>query len=245
MTQETFMTRPYASLAALCAAAFLLLQANGAAAQTPERRAIVVNGTGMSSTAPDRAQLSAGVVTQGKTAASALTANNSEMEKVFATLKSLGIPENRIQTSDFSVSPQYAPFQPNLPQPQEQKIIGYQVSNQVVVMVDDLSKLGGALDALVRSGANQAGGVSFTIANPKPVAEKSRRDAVADAMAKAKTLAEAAGVSLGAVLSIEESSGYTPGPRPMMFEAAKMSSVPVAAGETGITVNVTMTYAIQ
>src|SRR5437762_9845252 len=136
-------------------------------------RTISVSGEGEASGSPDQARLSAGVVSQAPTAAAALTANTAAMNRVFAALKTLGIPDNKIQTSNFSVQPQYPPYRPDAPEPRN-TIVGYQVSNQVTVIVDDLSKLGAALDALIRSGANQLGGVSFAIADPKPLAERAR-----------------------------------------------------------------------
>lgn len=208
-------------------------------------RTISVNGEGEVSAKPDQARLSAGVLTQAPTAAAALTANTTAMNRVFAALKTAGIPDNKIQTSNFSVQPQYPPFRPDAPD-NRTNIIGYQVSNQVSVIVDDLPKLGPALDALVRSGANQLGGVSFSIADPKPLAERARAAAVADATAKARTLASAAGVTLGPLLSIEEGSAVRPVPK---FEAratlAAQAPPPIAIGEDSVTVNVTMTYAIQ
>jgi uncharacterized protein YggE len=142
------------------------------------------------------------------------------------------------------VQPQYPPYRPDNPEPQ--RIAGYQVSNQVNAIVDDLTKLGPTLDALVRSGANQLGGISFAIANPKPLAEKARADAVADAMAKARTLAQAAGVTLGALISIQEGSVSRPVPVFAMARAvAAPAPPPVAEGEETVSVNVTMTYAIQ
>jgi uncharacterized protein YggE len=207
-------------------------------------RTISVSGEGEISGKPDSAHLSAGVVTQGPAAAAALTANTTAMNRVFAALKAIGIPDNKIQTSNFSVQPQYPPFRPDAPE--QRTIIGYQVSNQVSVTVDDLSKLGAALDALVKSGANQLGGVSFAIANPKPLAERARALAVADAMAKAKTLAAAAGVNLGPILSIEEGTAFRPVPKFAEVRTALAAAPPpIAIGEESVTVNVTMTYGIQ
>jgi uncharacterized protein len=207
-------------------------------------RTISVSGEGEVSGKPDQARLSAGVVTQAPTAAAALNANTTAMNRVFAALKTLGIPDNKIQTSNFSVQPQYPPYRPDAAEPRN--IVGYQVSNQVSVTVDDLAKLGPALDALVRSGANQLGGVSFAIADPKPLAERARAAAVGDAAAKARTLAGAAGVALGPLLSIQEGTSFRPGPVfALRTEAAAPSPAPVAIGEASVTVNVTMTYAIQ
>jgi uncharacterized protein YggE len=166
------------------------------------------------------------------------------MNRVFAALRAAGIPDNKIQTSNFSVQPQYTAIQPNLNNPEPQRISGYIVSNQVTVIVDDLANLGPTLDALVKSGANQLGGIAFAIANPKPLADRARAAAVADAQAKARTLAMAAGVTLGPLLSIQESGGGRPGPVFAMARAAQIGP-PVAEGEQMVTVNVTMTYAIQ
>jgi uncharacterized protein YggE len=235
-----------AAAAALLAGAIIALGA--APARSAESgafpRTISVSGEGEISGKPDSARLSAGVVSQAPNAAAALTANSNAMNRVFAALKEIGIPDNKIQTSNFSVQPQYPPFRPDAPE--QRNIIGYQVSNQVSVIVDDLSKLGGALDALVRSGANQLGGVSFSIANPKPLAERARAAAVADAMAKARTLAAAAGVNLGPLLSLQEGTAFRPVP---MFAEARAALAPtpppIAIGEQSVTVNVTMTYGIQ
>ena len=219
-------------------------ESRGAPAPDAPQRTIMVSGDGEVSAKPDQARLSAGVVTQAPNATAAMTANTAAMNRVFAALRMAGIPDNKIQTSNFSVQPKYssAVSGPNNPDPQ--RITGYQVSNQVTVIVDDLMKLGPTLDALVRSGANQLGGIAFTIANPKPFAERARAAAVADAQAKARTLAMAAGVTLGPLMSIQESGGGRPGP---VFALARAGQIgpPIAEGEQMVTVNVQMTYAIQ
>jgi len=207
------------------------------------QRTITVTGDGEVGSKPNQARLSAGVVTQAETAAAALNANSTAMNRVFAALRMAGIPENRMQTSNFSVQPQYAPFRPENPEPM--RIIGYQVSNNVTVTVDDLTKLGSTLDALVRSGANQLGGIQFMIADPKPLAERARTLAVADAAAKARTLAMAAGVTLGPLMSIQESTMNRPIPVFAMARAVAAEAVPVAEGEERVSVNVTMVYTIQ
>ena len=210
---------------------------------TIPQRTITVSGDAEVASKADQARLSAGVVSQAETAAAALNANTTAMNRVFAALKAAGIPENRIQTSNFSVQPQYPPFRPENPQPQ--RIIGYQVSNNVTVVVDDLTKLGPTLDALVRSGANQLGGIQFTIADPKPLAERARTLAVVDGAAKARTLATAAGVTLGPLMSIQETSSVRPIPVFAMARAVEAAGPPIAEGEERVSVNVTMTYAIQ
>jgi len=222
----------------------LCLPFAASAQQTPQRQ-IIVSGVGEVSAIPDQAQVSAGVVSQAPTADAALDANSDAMEQVFETLENAGIEESNIRTSNFSVSPQYEAFRDNNVNPR--RIIGYQVSNQLTIVVEDIDELGTTLDALVRSGANQLNGISFSISDPKPLEQEARRAAVQDALAKARTLADAAGVTLGPILSILEGGGASPPPLPMISfrEAALDSSVPVAPGESTIAVGVSITYSIE
>jgi uncharacterized protein len=233
--------------AAMAAAVALMTAATFSGAQGAEAmmppRTITVTGDAEVASKPDQARLSAGVVSQAETAAAALNANSTAMNRVFAALRAAGIPENRMQTSNFSVQPQYPPFRPENQEPQ--RIIGYQVSNNVTVVVDDLTKVGPTLDALVRSGANQLGGIQFTIADPKPLAERARTLAVVDGAAKARTLATAAGVMLGPLMSIQEVSISRPIPVFAMARAVAQEATPIAEGEERVGVNVTMVYAIQ
>ncbi|HSZ74053.1 MAG TPA: SIMPL domain-containing protein [Rhizomicrobium sp.] len=207
---------------------------------------LTVSGQGEAHGVPDEAQLSAGVVTQAKTAAAALAANSRAMNDVFAAIRKIGVPEKSIRTSNFAVSPQYAPYRSNGADDNAQRIIGYQVSNQVTVILDDVSKVGPTLDALVSSGANQANSIGFGIRDQKPLLEQARADAVKDAMARAQTLARAADVTLGPILSIQEDSGGYERPimaGKMAFAAAAPS--PIAAGEDTINAGVTMSWEIK
>jgi len=205
-------------------------------------RTLTVNGNGEVRAVPDQATLSTGVVSQAATAAAALSANSRAMNAVFDTLKRAGIAEKNIQTSNFSVSPQYGSTKPN----GTQHITGYQVSNTVTVLVDRLDRVGPAIDALVAAGSNQIDGPTFSIADPKPLLAKAREEAVKDATARAQTLAAAAGVTLGPITSIGENGGYTP-PQPMyrMAMSANAAPTPVAAGEESVSAGVSITWEIH
>jgi uncharacterized protein YggE len=205
---------------------------------------LTVSGEGTMKAAPDRAELSAGVVTLAPTAATALAQNSLAMNAVFAKLKSAGIPDKSIQTSDFSVSAQYQTYKTGSGSVL-QHIVGYQVSNNVEVTVDDPAKVGPTIDALVSSGANQLGNISFSIADPKPLLTQAREAAVKDAIERAQTYAKAAGVSLGPIVSIQE--GGSEAPRPMMRMMAGMvaSSAPIAGGEESVSANVSISWEIH
>jgi uncharacterized protein YggE len=205
-------------------------------------RAISMTGHGEVRSAPDMAQVTAGVTTNGATAAQALAANSSRMKNVFAALQKLGVPEKNIQTTSFFVSPQYTNGENNTPR----RLTSYQVNNDVTVRLEDIGKLGTTLDALVTAGANQMNGISFSIQNTAPVLEKARIQAIADARQRAETYARAAGVSLGPILSISE--GASEAPRPMYRMAAAFAAPgppPVAAGEQSVTADVSVVWEIH
>lgn len=219
--------------------ALALLMPGWAAAQE-QQHIITMSGHGEAHGQPDAAMLSAGVSVDAPTAAAALTDANKDMQTILAALKKLGVADRDIQTRNFSVHPQFANGNGQAPH-----VTGYQVTNQVQVRLADIGKLGATLDALVAAGANQINGVNFSIHDRAALLAEARVDAVADARAKAETFAKAAGVTLGAILSITENGNG--GPRPMVFAApmAKMASVPVALGEETINADVTITWEIK
>jgi uncharacterized protein YggE len=213
-----------------------------AADPTPVPRTISMTGHGEVRAAPDMVTVNAGVTTSAATAAGALAANTARMKGVFTALEKLGVPDKNIQTTNFSVSPQYTNGENNNPR----RLTGYQVSNDVSLRLEDVSKLGAALDALVTAGANQMNGISFDIRQPAPLLEQARTGAIADARARAETYAKAAGVTLGPILSISE--GGNEAPRPMYRMEQVMvtgSRVPVAAGEQSVTADVSLVWEIR
>ena len=231
-------------VAALAAAALIGPRPGISATDNAPPRVISVSGTGEVKTKPDMAIVSSGVTTEARTAQEALAKNNAAMTAVIAALKGAGIAEDDIQTSNFSVSPQYPPYQPN--QTTTPHISGYQVSNQVTARVKELAKLGSILDTLVNAGSNQIGGVSFDVNEPKPFLDDARKKAVADARAKAELYAAAAGVTLGRVVQISESTSIIMPPQPMMLEKGILSApVPIAAGQQTLSANVSIMYEIQ
>jgi uncharacterized protein len=211
---------------------------------------MILSGTGVVRSAPDMATISTGVVTQAETAREALDANTAAMEQLIAVLREAGLENRDIQTSDFSVSPQYVYSdrrdQNGYSLPPE--ISGYQVSNTVTIAVRDLDGLGVVLDRAITVGANTVNGISFSVADPGKLLEEARRRAFADARAKATTYADAAGVSLGSIESISEQLDYAP-PQPMLRAAyadmAQTESVPVEAGEMSYSVTATITWSIE
>ncbi|CAH1650620.1 26 kDa periplasmic immunogenic protein [Hyphomicrobiales bacterium] len=227
--------------AAALLAAPAMAQQNSPAQQPPR---ISVTGEGEVSVAPDMAILNLSVLREGETARAALTAANDAMKQVLTALKEAGIAERDLQTSGLSIQPRFA--QPGKDRNNEPKITGYTVSNALTVRVRKLAEAGAILDKAVSLGVNQGGGIVFAKDDLKPTLTEARKLAVADAIARAKTLAEAADIRLGRILEIEEQSGLS---RPMpygapMRMAASDASVPMASGENSYRTQVNVVFEI-
>ena len=201
---------------------------------------ISVSGEATVSVAPDLAQIDAGVTSEGKSARDASEANNAAMGKVLLALKGAGIAEKDYQTSRLSLQPQYAPNRSG-PSP----IVGYRASNRITVRLHEVARIAGVIDTLVGAGANDIGGIGFSVSNASKLLDEARELAVADARRKAEIYAKAAGVTLGAPLSISE--GGNPGPMSFRGMPAAMapSSTPVALGEETLQVSVNVSWAIK
>lgn len=201
---------------------------------------IVVTGEGRVEQAPDMATVSLGVTTQGATAAEAMQANAVGVQAMLDRLAAAGIAARDIQTTGLSLNPLWSNYDSGA----AQKIEGYAAANMVTVRVRALDNLGPVLDAAITDGANTLNGLGFGLADPEPAMQEARARAVADARKRAETLAAAAGVKLGHILSITEGGYASPAPLPMYKADAAMSAVPVAGGEIGVAVSATVVWAI-
>ncbi|MCB1842927.1 MAG: SIMPL domain-containing protein [Halioglobus sp.] len=212
-----------------------------------ELRRIVVNGSGSAEIAPDMALLTLTVNREAATARAAVTENSKAMAEVIAAMRKLGVAERDLQTTAFSIQPRYTHV-PRVSGSQQdtRKFVGYTVRNTLNVRLRDISKVGEALDQSVTLGVNEGGDIAFANDDPSAALEQARRQAVQDATARARTLAVAAGVTLGKVMEISEQSYYPVQPRPMMRAmAADSGEVAVAQGENSYQVSVNMSFAIE
>ncbi|AZO51498.1 MAG: DUF541 domain-containing protein [Mesorhizobium sp.] len=239
------MTRRLLPLMPLALAAAIALPAAAGAADSQAAPRIVVSGEGHATAAPDLALLTLSVMREAKTARAALDANNDAMAAVIAAMKSAGIKDRDLQTAGIQINPRYN--YTNKPDgSQEAELVAYQVTNTLSVRIRDIDKTGDILDKAVSLGVNQGGGIAFSNEDPSAAVTEARKKAVADAMAKARTLAEAAGVSIGRVLEITDQN-IAPPPMPINAKAfdAAGASVPVQAGENAYAVQVTVTFELK
>lgn len=200
---------------------------------------IVTSATAEARVTPDRALLEIGVQTRGTTAAAAAAENARRQRAIIDTLKALGIPNELISTSNFSVYPEMRQDPRN---EQVQRITGYNVNNTVRVEVRRIDQVGPIIDAVIAQGANVLNSLSFFASNTDDARRKAMAEAVARARLDAETLARAGGGSLGQLLEL---SDFNQGPRPvyggMMMARAQMADAaptPISPGEQQLQVTV-------
>ncbi len=211
----------------------------------PVVRTLNVSGNGQAYLAPDIAYIYIGVHTEKLTAAEAVAENTDQTQKLIQAIRDFGIEAKDIRTTNFSIWP-IDKFDPQSGAPTGDKT--YAVDNTVYVTVRDLEKLGDLLDTAVQAGANTVNSVQFDVSNKDAALKQARVDAVKNAEAQAKELAEATGLSIGEIQSISFVDNQYP-----VFDgkgggggmAAEAAAVPIQPGQLTFTVTVNITYEIK
>ncbi len=224
------------------------LACGGAWAKEPQReeRTLTVQGQGKVSAVPNVATISVEVSQEGSELDPVLTQVRKDMGRVLDAVKKLEIAEKDIRTDHFQVNPKLEYDKRGNP-----KRVGYGVSNRVTVKIRDLKKTGKVLTAVLGAGATTVQGPQFEIDNPQEVERQALAAAVSDGRLKAQTLAEAAGVKLGEILSLNPQQVAWPMPgRPRYAMKALMvdsaaAEEPISAGEQTLTGYVTIIFALQ
>ncbi|WP_406661673.1 SIMPL domain-containing protein [Methanolobus sp. ZRKC3] len=244
--QETSNNKLYYVLFALSIAVLLLAAVIYAGplvgSDQSTENTIFITGDAQTKIAPDTASLSIGVVIQSPTAKESSDENAILMSAVIKELKDLGLQDNEIKTSYVSVYPVYN-------YDGKRTIEGYSASNNVQVTTKNLDKLSEIIDRSTAAGANQIGGVSFTVSDEK---QKELRDellttAVDDASTKADQLADNLGVKIVGIKSSSINEGQIPS---VYYESAAVADeeraeTPIEPGETTVSLSVQVTYIIK
>ncbi len=201
-----------------------------------------VSAEGEVTRAPDIATLTAGVVTQASSAASAMAENARRMAAAVAALKRAGVADKDIRTASISLQPQYRYAEGQAP-----TITGYQASNQLSVVFRDIARAGPILDVLVGQGVNQISGPDFTLEHPDAALDEARAQAMQKARARAEVYARASGLGIKRIVAIGETGGYVPPqpPRPYMMARADKASTELQPGEQKIGVTLQVTFELQ
>lgn len=190
-------------LLALILTLMLLLPAVSLAEHTAADGAtITVTGSAVVTLQADYAQVSVGVSTSAKTVDEASQKNSAAIHTVIAALKAAGVKEEDIATSNYSVHAEY-----DYGSLGGQKLSGYNVTNQLNVIIRDMEHIGATLDKATAAGANNIYNIQFLSTKADEAQDEATAYAVQDAMRRAKLLAEAAGLTLGSIVSISDSTG--------------------------------------
>ena len=208
--------------------------------ETPAQHTITVSASGRITVVPDVARVNLGVTITKSTVKAARDAGAKSMTDIIAALKALGIAEADIQTTNLSLYPQYGSGS-------APKVVGYQISEQIQVTVRDLDKAGDVIDTATAKGATDVHGISFELADPVKAQNDARAAAVEAARVSAQAMASAGKVSLGAVVSITDST--QPWPIPYYGYGAQRGAVtdlatPVQPGTQDMNATVTVVFAI-
>ncbi|MBM3257141.1 MAG: DUF541 domain-containing protein [Candidatus Liptonbacteria bacterium] len=211
-------------------------------------RTITVAAEGKTLVAPDIAELSFSVVSQGKNPDELTESNNQKMNAVNKFVKGEGIGEKDMKTTSYTLVPNYQ-FNPTT---QRNFITGYTLTQTLTIKVRELAKVAKIIAGLTPLGVNQVGGVSFMVEDEERPLAEARKNAFEKAQAKAEEMARASGVSLGKVVSVTE---YVPGPIPYyaygMGGAAEVKGAPaptvptIEPGTTEVKLNVQLIYELR
>lgn len=203
------------------------------------REGVLVSGTGQVFGMPDVLRADFGAEARAATVDEALRKANNALTRIRDALVHGGVDRADIQTADVAIFPRYA---------RGGGIIGYQVSHRLTVKIRDLDKAGVIIGAAVAAGGNAArlSRVSFAIEDDSALLAEARRQAFADAKAKAQLYAELAARQLGQVVSVTETVRQA---QPYTELAAGGAPAPVdlaiEPGQQRLAVTVTVEWAFR
>ncbi len=190
---------------------------------------VIVSGDATVQARPDRATISVAVVTQGRSALEAQQENARRSEAVGRAVKASAGAGAEVQTSGYSLQPQY-----NYRENQPPTIRGYEARNTVVVTLDDLTKVGPVIDAASGAGANNVDSLAFSLRRDRPARDEALAGATREALNKARVIAGALGGRVVRILEVQESGD---GPRPIpLYRVQESVTVARTAAQTPVAV---------
>jgi uncharacterized protein YggE len=220
----------------------ILLVTLGAATLFAQSQPRTVQATGSATVTatPDQAQIDVGVVTNGSTAQDSAQQNATMTTAVLTAVKAVLGSAGTVQTVNYSVNPRYSttPGQNNM-------IVGYQTNNSVRVTTNDLTIIGKLIDAANQAGANSVGNLSFGLQDSEPKIQQALAAATKQAMSHAGAIAAGLGATLGAVVTAQQGSAYSPVLVPVAGAAGVAASTPVQTGTVNVYASVTVTVSLQ
>lgn len=214
----------------LVARAFGPLPISVSSTVSSQQNLFTAEGRSEITTIPDQATVTLGIDIGRPTVAQAQNDANEVMNSISEGLKELGIEDEDIATQNYNIYPDYN-FEPG-----QRQISGYRVNANLVVTVDEFENLNSAIDIATSLGANQVGGINFTLSKDREdeLRKQAREEAIANAKESAQELARLSGVRLGKVINVEESKGTPMYPQPFAARDVAVLSVEPESAPTNI-----------
>ena len=197
----------------------------------------------------DELQLKISVISPGETADEALTENSYKMRAVIANLELIGLVKDDYETSHFSINPIYTQYPKNPPENWRPSIIGYEVTNTIIIHTPKMDLVGKIIDVANKAGANSITDIRFGLRNARDYWNEALAAAGSNGVNDAHSIAKATGVELVRVLSISLNHTQVNSPQLNLACFAKSagaeSAPPIEPGEVSITANVSLVYEIR
>lgn len=219
------------------------VEQNPAAVATRSLTRVTVSGDSVVQAQPDTAILTLSVVTQASRALDAQQQNATRSDAVVKALKASAGAGAEVKTSGYSLQPQRV-YKENQPP----SIIGYEARNTVTVVLGDLTKVGGVIDAAAQVGSNEISGISFTLRKDRPARDEALRLATREAMSKAQVIANALGGRIARIIEVQEEGTVRPLP---IYEGqadrfkTMAASTPIEVGTLDITSRVQLVAEVE
>ncbi len=205
---------------------------------------ITVVGSGEAFGEPDEAQVQIGVETFAESVSAATSENEAAIQQILAALEAQGIAKEDIQTTNYNIWAEQR-YGDNGPE----GVAGYRVNNQVNVTIRDINQVGEVIGAATEAGANAIYGIYFTVSDPTALQEEARAAAVADAKARAESLAGLNGLEVGEAIIISEVINQTPFPMPAMGGGVMMEAAAgapsISPGQLSVQMQVQVTFSAR
>lgn len=207
-----------------------------------------VTGSAAVTAVPDRASISVGVSETAQDVAEAQRSANAKVNAILDAVKALGVQDNKIVTSNYSIYPQseYSSLSG------KSTLVGYQVSNTVTIALEDFSLLESVIDAAVKAGANEMYGINFDVSNRSELYREALKKAVEAAKEKAALLADASGLRLDVIHEVNEVGGIGMSSgrgymnaMDMVTEAAADAGTSIQGGELTVSAQVEIVYQVK
>lgn len=209
--------------------------------QAQDLRTISVDGSSTIKVAPDKATISISIENTAKDAKLASAQNAQIMQNIQSAILGLAITKDKMQTTNYNLYPVYNT------KDNSREIIGYSVSNEITVTIDNIDMVGTVIDTAINAGASNVNSIEFGLKDSQQYKEKALREAILDAKRKAEVVASTLGKNIVNVVSVNTGSTYIEAKNfnnAMYMRAADATGAtsPIQSGDISVRANVSVVF---